>query len=106
MGKGRGKTPSLDFSGCYVPPSMSELEQELKGLIVDALELEDVTVEQIQSEAPLFGAGLGLDSIDALELASAISRRYGVVLQADDDVTRAAFSSVRALAAHIQAARA
>lgn len=85
---------------------MSELEQELKGLIVSVLELEDVTAEQIQSEAPLFGAGLGLDSIDALELASAISKRYGVVLKADDEVTRTAFSSVRALAEHIQAARA
>jgi acyl carrier protein len=85
---------------------MSELEQELKGLIVNVLELEDVTVDEIQSEAALFGGGLGLDSIDALELASAISKRYGVVLQSDDDATRAAFSSVRALAAHIVAARA
>jgi len=84
---------------------MSELEQELKGLIVGVLELEDVTPDQIQSEAPLFGDGLGLDSIDALELASAISKRYGVVLSADDEITRSAFASVRALALHIQAAR-
>lgn len=85
---------------------MSELEEELKGLIVSVLELEDVTAEQIQSEAPLFGEGLGLDSIDALELASAISKRYGVVLKADDEATRTAFSSVRALAQHVQAGRA
>jgi len=85
---------------------MSELEQELKGLIVSVLELEDVTPEQIKSDAALFGEGLGLDSIDALELASAVSKRYGVVLQSDDDATKAAFSSVSALAAHIQAARA
>lgn len=84
---------------------MQELEKDLKGLIVEALMLDHVTAEEIDSEAPLFGTGLGLDSIDALELAMAIERRYGVKLRADDPNTRAIFASVRALAAHIDARR-
>ena len=84
---------------------MQELEKDLKGLIVEALMLDQVTAEEIDSEAPLFGTGLGLDSIDALELAMAIERRYGVKLRADDPNTRAIFASVRALAAHIHARR-
>lgn len=85
---------------------MQELENDLKGLIVEALMLDQVKAEEIDSEAPLFGTGLGLDSIDALELAMAIERRYGVKLRADDPNTRAIFASVRALAAHIHARRA
>jgi len=84
---------------------MQELEKDLKGLIVEALMLDQVTAEEIDSEAPLFGTGLGLDSIDALELAMAIERRYGVKLRADDPNTRAIFGSVRALAAHVRAHR-
>lgn len=82
---------------------MQDLESELKLLIVEALELEDVSADAIDDDAPLFGEGegLGLDSIDALELAVAISKKYGVTLKADDEQTRAVFSSVRALAAHI-----
>ncbi len=57
---------------------MIELETELKRLIIDTLMLEDVTPAQIDSEAPLFVEGLGLDSIDALELALAVSRKYAV----------------------------
>ncbi len=89
-----------------VSPGMSELEQELKGLIVGVLELERRHCRADPGEAPLFGAGLGLDSIDALVSPLPPFQRYGVVLKADDEETRTAFSSVRALAEHIQAARA
>ena len=85
---------------------MNELEQEMKVLIVEALMLEDVTPEQIESEAPLFGEGLGLDSIDALELAIAIDRRFGVRIRAEDENTREIFRSVRSLSTHIEKTRA
>lgn len=85
---------------------MQTLEAEVKSLIVEALMLDDVRAEEIDSEAPLFGAGLGLDSIDALELAMAIERRFGVKLRADDPATRSLFASVRSLAEHVRAHRA
>ena len=84
---------------------MQPLESELKSLIVSALLLDHVRAEDIDSEAPLFGAGLGLDSIDALELAMAIERQFGVKIRADDPNTRALFASVRALASPIAAHR-
>lgn len=77
------------------------LEQELKQLIVDALMLDDVTPDEIDSEAPLFVEGLALDSIDALELAIAIDRKYGVKINAEDEGTREIFRNVRSLAAHV-----
>lgn len=80
---------------------MEALEQELKQLIVDALMLTDVRPTEIESTQPLFVEGLGLDSIDALELAMAIERRYGVKFTPDDDRNRAIFASVRNLAAHV-----
>jgi acyl carrier protein len=79
----------------------SPLEQEVAGLIVTTLEL-DVDADAIDPEAPLFRDGLGLDSIDALELALAISRRYGVQLRADDENNRQIFRSLRALSAYIE----
>ncbi len=75
-------------------------EAELAGLIVKSLHLEIAAVE-IEPEATLFGEGLGLDSIDALELALAISREYGLELKSDDEANRAIFGSLRALAGHI-----
>ncbi len=78
------------------------LEQEVARLIVDTLNLEDVVPEDIDPEAPLFGEGLGLDSIDALELALAISRTYGFQLRADDANNAQIFSSLRALSQHIE----
>ena len=77
------------------------METELKNLIVEQLMLEDVTAAEIDSDAPLFGEGLGLDSIDALELALAISKKYGVKIKADDERNREIFRSVRTLAAFI-----
>ncbi len=87
------------------PREMSTLQDELKRLIVSTLELEDVSAEDIDVDTPLFGqegSGLGLDSIDALELAMAISKHYGITLKGDDEASRAALRSVATLAAHIQ----
>ena len=85
--------------------AQSASEAEMAGLIVQALNLEDVAPASIVPEAPLFGAGLGLDSIDALELALEISKRYGVQLRSDDEDNRRIFASLRALSAHVQANR-
>ncbi len=81
----------------------SEAERELAGLLVESLNLEDVDAAQIDPEAALFNDGLGLDSIDALELALAISKRYGFQLRSDNEDNRRIFGSLRALSAHIQA---
>lgn len=77
------------------------LEQEIKELIVSALDLEDVTANDIVTDAPLFGDGLGLDSIDALELGMALKKRYNVTFQADKDANKEYFKSVAALADYI-----
>ncbi len=78
------------------------LIQEVKTLIIESLQLDDVSVADIETDAPLFGDGLGLDSIDALELGVAIQKRYGITLSADSDTTRRHFSSVRTLAELIE----
>ena len=77
------------------------LEFELKQLIIEALALEDVTPENIESSAALFVEGLGLDSIDALELAMALEERYGVRIGDDPELNRQIFASVRNLAAYV-----
>lgn len=77
------------------------LEFELKQLIIEALALEDVTPENIESNAALFVEGLGLDSIDALELAMALEERYGVRIGDDPELNRQIFASVRNLAAYV-----
>ena len=74
------------------------LHDELKSLIVDTLFLEDVTAEEIETEAPLFGDGLGLDSIDSLEIAMVLEERFGVTLEDDPDANREIFFSVASLA--------
>lgn len=81
------------------------LEQEVKQLIIEVLQLEDITADDIDSEAPLFVEGLGLDSIDALELGVALQKRYGISLSADSEDTRRHFASVRALAALVETHR-
>jgi acyl carrier protein len=88
-----------------MPSPQTAAEQALAELIVAAVNLEDVKPADIDPEAPLFGEGLGLDSIDALELALEISKRYGVQLRADDEENRRIFSSLRALAAHVESQR-
>lgn len=80
---------------------LHELETELKGLIIDALLLEDLTPEEISSTDPLFVDGLGLDSIDALEIAMVLEKKYGVVVDDDADANRERFASVRALATFV-----
>jgi len=84
---------------------MHLLEDEIKALIIDALQLEDVTAAEIESDAPLFVEGLGLDSIDALELGVAIQKRYGIILSASSEENRRHFASVRALASMIEGHR-
>lgn len=81
---------------------MTVLESEVARLIVESLNLEDVKPESIDPEAPLFREGLGLDSIDALELALAISKKYGFKLQSDDKQNSQIFRSLRALASHVE----
>jgi len=76
-------------------------ELQLATLIVDTLNLE-VEAAQIDPEAPLYGEGLGLDSIDILELALAISKTYGVQLRSEDQNNRQIFSSLRRLNEHLQ----
>ena len=77
---------------------MNQIEQELKQLIVEVLNLEDVSPSDIVSEDPLFNDGLGLDSIDALELGIAIKAKYGIVLNQESDEIRKQFYSVKTLA--------
>ncbi|HNQ72919.1 MAG TPA: phosphopantetheine-binding protein [Verrucomicrobiota bacterium] len=77
---------------------------ELKQRIIEALNLQDLTAEQIDDEAPLFGTGLGLDSIDALELVVMLEKHYGIVIK-DIEEGRPAFRSVRTLADFIEARR-
>lgn len=79
-----------------MPPE--EEQEEVKRLIIDVLQLEGMSPADIDAAAPLFGEGLGLDSIDALELGVALHKRYGITLSADSEETRRHFASVRALA--------
>ncbi|MBY8080316.1 acyl carrier protein [Vibrio fluvialis] len=80
---------------------METLHNDIKQLIIDALNLEDISIDDIDTEAHLFGDGLGLDSIDALELGLAIKKKYNIVIDADDTNTRQHFSSVANLARYI-----
>jgi acyl carrier protein len=79
----------------------TEQEKELAELLVQSLSLEDVKPSDISPEDPLFGDGLGLDSIDALELALAVSQDYGLQIKADDSNVQEIFYSLRSLAAFV-----
>ena len=81
-------------------------ELELARLIVATLNIEDVKPEDIDPEAPLYGEGLGLDSIDILEMSLAISKAYGVQLRSDDPDNDQIFRSLRSLSAHVRSRRA
>lgn len=76
--------------------------REVARMIIEELVLEDVTVDDIDPAAPLFVDGLGLDSIDALELSFAIAQRYGIKLRSGDEHNREIFSSLAALSRHIR----
>jgi Acyl carrier protein len=82
-------------------PGLTPFELEAAALIVQALELEDLHPESIDPDAPLFGEGLGLDSLDALEMALAVSKRYGFQLRSDDANNTRIFASLRSLSRHI-----
>jgi acyl carrier protein len=84
---------------------MDPLQAEIRALIVSCLNLEDIQPEDIDIEAPLFVEGLGLDSIDALELGVALQRRYGLTLAAESEETRRHFASVASLARFVAANR-
>ena len=79
----------------------AKLREFLKKMIIDTLKLEDVTVEQIDNDAPLFREGLGLDSIDALELVVAIEKVFNVIIE-DEDIGKKAFASINALSTFLQ----
>lgn len=80
---------------------MSDLEREIKALIIESLDLEDIGPDDIETDAPLFVEGLGLDSIDALELGLAIHKKYDIKLDANSEETRKVFQSVASLAEFI-----
>ena len=92
--------PSTIGQDAAVGSAHPELEQEVAGLIVEALNLE-MAPSEIDPDAPLFGEGLGLDSIDILEVALEVSRRYGFQLRSDDANNPQIFRSLRSLCAHI-----
>ena len=82
------------------------LDNDIKQLIISSLDLEDVTVDDIDTDAALFGEGLGLDSIDALELGLAIKKQFDVKIEANSEATKAHFYSVASLASFIESQRA
>ena len=84
----------------------NSLEHNIKTLIIEALGLEDISVDDINSDQTLFGEGLGLDSVDALELGLAIQKKYGFKIDADAKDTRNHFTNVASLAAFVTAKQA
>lgn len=84
---------------------LTPLELEVAKLVIDSLALEDISASDIEPESALFNEGLGLDSIDALELAMAITQKYGFQLKSDDSNNANIFSSLRNLTKHIQSQR-
>jgi acyl carrier protein len=82
---------------------MNNLKQQIKELIINALELDDIKPENIVDSEPLFGEGLALDSIDALELGVALKKKFGVKFSAENADNKKHFASVDALAAYIEA---
>jgi acyl carrier protein len=95
----------VTMKGAAPTDAMSTAELELASLIVTTLKL-DLEPDEVSPTAPLYGDGLGLDSIDVLEIALAISKAYGVKLRSDDKNNARIFSSLRSLSQHIEAQRA
>ena len=85
--------------------TMEELKNEIKKVIISSLELEDIKPEDIVDSEPIFGEGLGLDSIDALELGVALKKKFGIKFSADNAENRRHFASVNTLAEYIAATR-
>ncbi|MGV2864493.1 phosphopantetheine-binding protein [Achromobacter sp. ESBL13] len=84
---------------------MNQLELELKTLVIESLGLEDITPDDIASDAPLFGDGLGLDSVDALELGLALQKRYSIAIDPETRNMREHFTSISSLADFVAAQR-
>jgi acyl carrier protein len=84
---------------------MDELQREIAQAIVDALGLPDVRVDELETETQLYGEGLGLDSIDILEVALVVSQRYGFELRSDDPDNEKIFRSLGSLAEHVRSHR-
>ena len=85
---------------------MNDLDRDIAQLIIDTLSLEDIEVSDITPSMPLFGEGLGLDSIDALELALALQKRYSIQIASDSRDARQHFTNVASLAAFVEAQQA
>lgn len=101
--------PAARCVACLLLRTMSEqtaAETELAELLVESLNIEGMAPAEIDPQAPLFGDGLGLDSIDALELALAISKKYGFQLRADSDENKRIFANLRSLAGYVEQHRA
>ena len=82
---------------------MSDLQLEIKHMIMEAVGLEDIAAEDIGADLTLFGEGLGLDSVDALELGLALQKRFGIKIDAEAKDTRSHFANVASLAAFVTA---
>jgi acyl carrier protein len=82
-----------------------DLTHEIKAFIIETLDLEDVTPEDIEDDAPLFDEGLGLDSIDSLELGVGLQKRYGLKISVENEEMRKIFASARALAGFVAVRR-
>lgn len=85
---------------------MDELKQEIKEVIISSLQLEDIKIENIVDDAPLFNEGLGLDSIDALELGVALKKKFNIKFATESEDTKKVFASVNSLAEYISAEKA
>lgn len=84
---------------------MTDLHHEIKTMIIESLDLEDIEVDDIDNDAPLFIDGLGLDSIDALEIGLALQKNYGIKLKSDSEQTRQHFANVNALVSLVEQQR-
>jgi acyl carrier protein len=84
---------------------MNDLEKEVAQVVIESLNLQDVRLDDIRPDDPLYGEGLGLDSIDILEVALVVSKRYGFELRSDDPDNQKIFSSIATLAEHIRTHR-
>lgn len=80
----------------------ASLEEEIKELIINSLELEDITKDDIKTDEPLFDEGLGLDSVDALELGMAVKKKYNITLSQDKEENKKYFYSVKTIAEFIE----
>jgi acyl carrier protein len=94
--------PLPDHAGATERTAVRDIERDLKVLLVEALALEGVSPDEIDSDEPLFGEGLGLDSIDGLELGVALRKAYGLQIEAVNPEVKAAFANIRSLARFVR----